>query len=128
MFYDHGFKTGKPDLNPMEDVDFSDAELRMVEFRRLNLDRVKFPTSSAHLIVHHYRCVLEGASRELRSDTRWSGLRAVMEHRLKWAGPRQEVGEFNHRDLAEMGDEAEAEFAETLLRRLERECSAPISS
>jgi len=40
MFYDHGFKTGKPDPNPMDDVDFSEAELRMVEFRGLNLDRV----------------------------------------------------------------------------------------
>jgi len=123
MFYDHGFKTGKPDPNPMEDVDFSQAELRMVEFRRLNLDRVKLPTSSDQLIVHHYRCVLERALRELQGDARWSGLRVVMEHRLKWAGPRQEVGEFNRRDLVEMGDEAEAEFAVKLLHRLEAECA-----
>jgi hypothetical protein len=123
MFYDHGFKTGKPDPNPMEDVDFSDAELRMVEFRGLNLDRVKLPTSSDHLIVHHYRCVLERALRELRGDARWSGLRVDMEHRLMWAGPRQEAGEFNRRDLVEMGDKAEAEFAVKLLRRLEGECA-----
>ena len=123
MFYDHGFKTGKPDPNPMEDVDFSEAELRMVEFRRLDLDRVKFPKSSDHLIVHRYRCVLERAVRELETDARWKGLRAVMVHRLKWAGPRQEVGEFNRRDFVEMGDEAEAEFAVSLLQRLEAECA-----
>ncbi len=123
MFYDHGFKTGKPNPNQMEDVDFSEAELRMVEFRRLDLDSVKFPKSSDHLIVHHYRCVLEHAVRELHTDARWKGLLAVMEHRLKWAGPRQEVGEFNRQDLLEMGDEAEAEFAVSLLHRLEAECA-----
>lgn len=123
MFYDQGFKTGKPDPNPMEDVDFSEAELRMVEFRRLNLDRVRLPTSSDHLVVHHYRRVLERALRELQGDARWSGLRGVMEHRLKWAGPRQEVGEFNRRDLMEMGDEADAEIAVKLLQRLEAECA-----
>lgn len=40
VFWDHGFKTGKPDPNPTEDVDFSRAKLRWVEFRRLNLDCV----------------------------------------------------------------------------------------
>jgi hypothetical protein len=110
MFYDRGFKTGKPDLNPMEEVDFSQAELRMVEFRHLDLVGVTFPQSSDHLIVHHYRCVLERAVYELQSDAKWRGLSAVMEHRLKWAGPRQQVGEFNRRDLVEMGGEAEADL------------------
>ena len=124
MFHDHGFKTGKPDPNPMEDVDFSDAELHWVEFRRLDLDSVKFPKSNNHLIVHRYRCVLERAVRELKADSRWGkGLFATMEHRLKWAGPRQEVGEFNRPDFLEMGGEAEAEQAFTLLRRLEQECA-----
>src|SRR5205807_9649259 len=36
IFWDHGFKTGKPNPNPMEDVDFSEAKLHWVEFRRLN--------------------------------------------------------------------------------------------
>jgi uncharacterized protein YjbI with pentapeptide repeats len=124
IFYDHGFRTGKPDPNTMEDVDLSDAELRMVEFRRLNLDRVQFPKSADHLIVRRYRCVLERALRELQTDSRWSGLRAVFANRLKWAGPHQDAGAFNRRDLVEMGGEAEAVFAETLLRRLEGECSS----
>ncbi len=123
MFYDHGFKTGKPDPNPMEDVDFSQAELRWVEFRRPDLDRVELPKSTDHLVVHDYRCVLEGAIRELQSDARRKGLRAVMEHRLKWAGPHQAQGEFNRRDFVEVADEAEAEFAVGLLRRLEAECA-----
>jgi hypothetical protein len=32
-----------------------------VEFRRLNLDSVKFPESEDHLVVHNYRCVIERA-------------------------------------------------------------------
>jgi uncharacterized protein YjbI with pentapeptide repeats len=124
MFYDHGFKTGKPDPNPMEDVDFSEAELRMVEFRRLDLDRVKFPTSSDHLVVRHYRCVLECALRELQGNSKWTGLRAIFEHQLKWAGPHQERGVFNRRDYVEMFGEEEAEFAIELLQRLEAECSS----
>ena len=122
MFYDHGFKTGKPDPNPMEDVDFSEAELRMVEFRHLDLDGVKFPRSSDHLIVHHYRCVLERAVRELGPDTAHRGLRTILEHELKWAGPHQEVGVFNRRDFVEMFDEEAAEFALGLLRRMETDC------
>jgi len=122
MFYDHGFKTGKPDPNPMEDVDFSDAELRMVEFRRLNLDRVQFPTNSDHLVLSHYRCVLERGLRELQGNSERAGLRAILEHRLKWAGPHQERGVFNRRDYVEMGDEEEAEFAFRLLQQLESEC------
>ena len=50
-------------------------------------------------------------------------MRWVIEHRLKWAGPGQQVGEFNRRDLVEMGGEAEADFAERLLRRLVADCA-----
>jgi len=126
MFYDHGFKTGKPDPNRMEDVDFSEAELRMVEFRHLNLDRVKFPRSSDHLIVRHYRCVLERAVRELGSDKAHRGVRTVLEHALKWAGPHQEVGIFNKRDFVEMFAGDGADFAVAVLGRMEKDCAAPL--
>jgi uncharacterized protein YjbI with pentapeptide repeats len=122
VFYDHGFNTGKPDPNLMVDVDFSDAELRMVEFRRLNLDRVKLPNDDDHLVIHAYRCVLERAVRVLEPKLERRRLRAVLEHYLKWIGPQQLVGVFNRRDFVEMGNEAEAEFAVHLLRELEAEC------
>ena len=38
IFWDRGFETGKPDANPMDEVDFRDATLPWVEFRHLNLD------------------------------------------------------------------------------------------
>jgi uncharacterized protein YjbI with pentapeptide repeats len=127
MFHDHGYKTGKPDPNPMEDVDFSEAELRMVEFRHLNLDRVKFPNSSDHMVVHHYRCALERAVRDLESDTAHRGLRTVLEHELKWAGSHQKVGVFNRRDFVEMFEEDGADFAVALLRRRETDCATSLS-
>jgi hypothetical protein len=66
---------------------------------------------------------LERAVRELHTEAKLKGLLAVMELRLKWAGPRQEQGVFNRRDFVEMADEGEAEFAMSLLRRLEAECA-----
>lgn len=124
IFYDRGFKTGKPDPNPMEDVDFTDAELRWVEFRRLNLDGVLLPANRDHLVLSHYRCVLERAIGELKADAdNWKALRGVLENRLKWAGPRQEKGVFNRLDLVEVAGEQGAEFAFQLLRRLELECA-----
>jgi pentapeptide repeat protein len=53
-FWDHGFKTGKPDPNTMEDVDFTQAQLRWVDFRRLDLERVRLPSTPGHLIVTGY--------------------------------------------------------------------------
>jgi len=66
--------------------------------------------------------VLEKAVRDLQADDWWKGLRGFMENCLKWAGPRQEMGLFNRRDFVELGGEAKAELAVSLLRRLEKEC------
>lgn len=121
-FWDHGFKTGKPDANPMEDVDFSDAVFREVDFRRLNLDRVTFPTRPGHIVVRHYPCVLERAMATLDGDESLVGrlLRAVLGHRAKWVGPDQRVGVFSLSDFDEPG---EAERVTELLAKLERECA-----
>ncbi len=43
IFWDHGFKKGKPEPNPMEDVDFSGAELRGVEFGACLWTESRFP-------------------------------------------------------------------------------------
>ncbi len=124
IFYARGFNTGKPNPNPMEDVDFSQAELRMVEFRGLDLDQVALPEDENHLVLRHYRCVLEHALEGLRDDTKWRGLRAIFENAHRWAGPRQEVGVFNQLDFIEMANADEAGFAADLLRRCEEECGA----
>lgn len=122
IFWDHGFRTGKPDPNPMREVDFTDARLRGVEFRRLNLDSVRFPTSADHLVVHNYRCVIERALGFLRNDDSRIGrlLRATFEAHAKWIGPRQDIGVFA---LADFDEPGESEFAAALLSRLNRECA-----
>jgi uncharacterized protein YjbI with pentapeptide repeats len=125
MFYDHGFKTGKPDPNPMEDVDFSGAVLHDVEFRRLNLDKVTFP-ESGHLVVRGYRCVLERALAELSGDPAREArlLKVSLQHRLQWAGPEQQVGVFSLLDFERRGGQQLAERAIDLLRRCEAACGA----
>jgi uncharacterized protein YjbI with pentapeptide repeats len=124
MFYDHGFKTGKPDPNPMEDVDFSGAVLHDVEFRGLNLDRVTFPVSTEHLVVRGYRCVIERALAELAEDqTREARLlKVTLEHHRRWAGPDQQVGVFSLLDLEHSGGPQLAERAADLLRLCEAAC------
>jgi hypothetical protein len=123
IFWDRGFDTGKPDPNPMEDVDFSAATLRFVEFGRLNLDRVVLPSNPDHVIIRRYPCVLEHALRELEQDSseKARGLRGALSVELKWTPPTRDVGIFHQDDLAEYTG-AHPEYAVRLLRRLERKC------
>jgi len=125
IFWDHGFRTGKPDPNRMEDVDFTDAVLRFVEFRRLDLDRVKFPTSAEHLVVNGYRCVLECALASLEEERSVSGrrARALIEHRLKWCGSNQGVGVFHSEELGETPEDTAV--VRDLLRQCEATCAEP---
>jgi uncharacterized protein YjbI with pentapeptide repeats len=124
MFYDHGFKTGKPDPNPMEDVDFADAVLHNVEFRSLNLDRVTFPKGPEHLVVRRYRCALERAIAELAGDESREArlLKVSFEHRLKWAGPKQETGVISLIDYEQRGGQPLVERASEIVRRCEAGC------
>lgn len=127
IFWNHGYKTGKPDPNPMEDVDFSEAKLRWVEFRRLNLDRVLFPQDDTHVVLRNYECVLQKALLAARNSQHQSanGIAAVFQHRLKWIGLEQEVGVFNLLDFREAGGVEEEEFVSRILRQAELECARP---
>ena len=124
IFYDHGFKTGKPDPNPMEDVDFSRAQLRWVEFRRLNLDRVRLPESRDRLILKNYPCVLRKALAAVKDDESLyeRGLTRVLGNDLKWVGPNQQIGVLNRLDFHEAWGADGEIFAVELLRRAEQEC------
>lgn len=127
IFYDLAFKSKKPDPNPMEDVDFSKAELRWVEFRHLDLDRVRLPEDENHIVLKNYGCVLRRALAAARQSERPSSraLTAVLENRLKWIGPRQEIGVFNRLDFRKSGGVEEEEFAVRVLRQAEHDCATP---
>lgn len=125
VFWDHGYKTGKPDPNPMEDVDFSRAKLRWVEFRRLNLDRVSFSEDDDHLVIKNYRCVLHKVLAALKNEESDYArrLRAILELDLKWMGPQQQLGILCRLDFRERWGELGEEFAVDLMHRAEQECS-----
>lgn len=107
LFYRYGFKGEQFPPNEMANVDFSNATLRWVEFRGLDLDRVKLPNNSEHLLIQSYPAVLERmiAALQKESDLSSRTLAAVFEDRRKWAGPHQVQGVLNVQDLLEAGGE-----------------------
>ena len=125
MFYSHGFRTGKDDPNPMEDVDFSHAVLRWVDFRGLNLDRVVFPMDENHVVTDKYPCVLRRALEEVEDNQQLEArrARAMLESRLKWVGPSQDMGVFSVLDMVESGGEEYRAFVTGLLERAREWCS-----
>jgi uncharacterized protein YjbI with pentapeptide repeats len=117
MFYDRAFRGEGFPPNMMEDVDLSGASLRSVEFRRLNLDHVKFPADSEHLMLSNYPVALDYGLAQLREDDVLSRrMRGYLEFRRKWIGPKQTVGVFNRLDLLELFGEDGRARLEGLLR------------
>ena len=124
-FADRAFESEKTDPNRMEDVDFAEAELRWVEFRRLDLERVNLPESSSHVRIDEYRCTLERAIAALTEDPspRAKALRAFLSASLESAGPQQRVGVFHRLDLAEIaGETRDGSYAIDVLLSAQRTC------
>ena len=116
--------TDKPAPPEMQNVDFSDAVLRDVEFKSFNLEAVTLPKDPDVRLVRRARCVARRGLAELESkDVVAPGmLRAVLEQRLRGPGTEQEARVFNRRDFLAMGGEELAALAEDVLRRAESEC------
>jgi uncharacterized protein YjbI with pentapeptide repeats len=109
LFYDRGFRGEALEANRMENVDFSDAQLHRVEFRRLDLDTVVLPTDQNHIIIPNYRVFLDYALRELQGATSLPDrvLCSHLQMERKWLGPRRTTGILNRLDFLERpeGDE-----------------------
>jgi uncharacterized protein YjbI with pentapeptide repeats len=124
IFWDRVPGSSRSEPNRMEDVDFSYAELRFVEFRGLDLKHVHLPANGNHIFVKNYPCVLNEALTWLRRNpTRMPWLRAYLETELEWLGRGREVGVFNRQDFAELGGEEEAEDAVRVLRKAAETCA-----
>lgn len=106
--------------NPMDDVDFSEAELFYVMFRDLELDRVRWPENErVNPRFEAFPCVLRRAQEILASDPRPEarGIAAAFGVALRAMSPRRRVGTVHRRQLEPLADEVIA-----LLRKLEGEC------
>ena len=101
--------------NEMDGVDFTRAQLRLVEFRDLDMANVRFPNDEDHIILHDYPAALDRLLRILktRTDVASKKLTADLTILRKWAGSRQRQGVLNRNDLVELvGDESTKESLE----------------
>lgn len=103
LFYGPGSAPERFTPNEMSSVDFRRANLRWVEFRRLDLTTVLLPDDERHVILEPYIPLLERILDVLRTrdDVSARRLSAVFTSRRKWAGPRQLRGVINRDDLLE---------------------------
>jgi uncharacterized protein YjbI with pentapeptide repeats len=114
----------KPDFGRFEDVDFSGATLRTVEFRDLSLEGATLPDESDdQVVVRHYPCVVRGAVDLLDEDfsPEVRRLRSTMRVEKQLLDESRDVGIWHVDELGDTPDRQHA--ARELLHRLERECA-----
>ena len=81
--------------------DFSHVHFRYVEFRRLNLETVKFPESDEHIVIDDFPRVLDGmlAALKQRNDDASKRLYSHLAFKKKWLGPNQKRGVLVKQDI-----------------------------
>jgi uncharacterized protein YjbI with pentapeptide repeats len=124
-FHGDAFGYERTDHNALNGVDLSRAELRWVDFRKLNLEGVKFPQDEDHVVISRYKCVLKRGLKQLSADESpiVKTLRSDFEYGAKWAGPSQRVQVINRRDLLEYHSEQNVNQIVEFWKRLEAECA-----
>lgn len=100
----------------MNNVDFSRAKLRFVDFRGLSLE-VKLPNDAEHIIITNYVETLDRMLDVLRvqHDQTAKTLVAVLLNYRKWAVPDQFQGVFNIEDLREIAGKDGVQRVHSLL-------------
>ena len=80
--------------NEMKDISFADARFRYVEFRKLDMDNVIWPTAPDHIIVQNYRATLASMAKRLEALGTNPGSLASkrLKFLLRWAGDHQRIG------------------------------------
>lgn len=120
QFYPHAFRGESYPPNEMQNVDFSLAKLRFVEFRGLDMDTVKWPQNDKHIIVDNYPQTLDRILTTLkeRSDNVSKRLTAIFGSKRKWCGPNQKRGVISKIDLIEAGGEEAVKEVQDLIKRI----------
>jgi uncharacterized protein YjbI with pentapeptide repeats len=115
------------DTGRLDEVDFSAAILRWVEFRGLSLDHVTLPPEDQeHVVVRNYPHVVRSVVDRLADDHRPEvrRLRSRMQVELRRLDDDREVGLWHRDELGETPEQQDR--ARALLHEVEREC-APTS-
>jgi uncharacterized protein YjbI with pentapeptide repeats len=113
----------KPEFGRFENVDFSGATLRRVEFRDLSLDRMTLPEESDdQVVVRNYPCVVRRAVARLENDPNeeFRKLRSRMRAASKRLDETRTVGVWHTDELGATPEQQRA--ARQLLHDLERAC------
>lgn len=118
QFARHAFGYEALPPNDMCGVDFSSAEFHFVDFRRLDMGSVAWPSRDDHYLIEDYRTTLSKMIEVLRGrgDTVSARLRSMLEMLLKWAGEAQVKGVVSTEDLIASGGAEAVTVFTTLLR------------
>lgn len=123
IFYGPGFGHGDL-LVRLEDVDFSEAMFRWVDFRRLDPSPVALPRTDGHLVIRNFPCVLATALSDTASDDRRGirGLKGLLTNDVKWLAPGQTLGVISLSDIAEAAED-ERDAAVSIIHRAIEKCA-----
>jgi uncharacterized protein YjbI with pentapeptide repeats len=108
--FTRGFPEDAFPPNEMKNVDFSNARLLDVEFRGLNLDQVRLPNDTEHIVIEHFADVLDellGALKQ-QGDQTARVLVAYLGGYRKWSSPKGR-GVLNKQALTDAVDDDAAE-------------------
>jgi uncharacterized protein YjbI with pentapeptide repeats len=115
IFHHRAFRGEMLPANEMKGVDFRQARFHFVEFRGLDMVDVIWPEDDDYILLTSYQNDLKRILKlaELRTDLASKALVAILESKLKWAGPNQKEGVINKSDLIEV---AGKEVTDEILR------------
>lgn len=107
LFTRPGYADGDFPPNEMINVDFTKASLRMVEFRKLAMNRARLPNDSDHIVLKDYAGALDRLIDTFRaaSDRAARILLAGFEVARRWTPPGGR-GVLNIQDLEDCGPDA----------------------
>jgi hypothetical protein len=108
----------------LDQVDFSGAIFRQVDFLGFDLEGITLPEDSDLRLLRRARCSATRGLEILDGDDRIPArqLRAMLQVRLRGPGTDNEARVLNRRDYLEIGGVDLADLAENVLISAERDC------